>query len=104
VAQIAERIRQRIEATIISVAPGVTDHITVSIGIANAPEHGTDRVTLLRLADEALYEAKATGRNRVVAIGDRRGRVSIEPAVKSTGRRHRSPDVGDDLPMVGATG
>ena len=69
---IAERIRARIEATIISLSAGVTDHITVSIGIASAPEHGVDRVTLLRLADEALYRAKDNGRNQVVRVTDRR--------------------------------
>ena len=67
-AAIGERIRARTEATIISLSPGLTDRITISIGIATAPEHATDRVTLLRLADEALYRAKELGRNRVVTI------------------------------------
>jgi diguanylate cyclase (GGDEF)-like protein len=69
-AGIAERIRARTEATIISLAPGITDRITVSIGIANAPEQGFDRVSLLRVADEALYRAKDGGRNRVVGLHD----------------------------------
>jgi diguanylate cyclase (GGDEF)-like protein len=38
--------------------------IGVSIGIALAPEHGTDLASLLAAADEALYEAKALGRSR----------------------------------------
>jgi diguanylate cyclase (GGDEF)-like protein len=62
---VAERIRARTESTIISLAPGMTDRITVSIGIANAPDQGLDRVSLLRAADEALYQAKAAGRNRI---------------------------------------
>ena len=57
------------EGTIIALAPGVTDRIRVSIGIACAPQHADDRVTLLRLADEALYRAKEAGRNRVVFAG-----------------------------------
>jgi diguanylate cyclase (GGDEF)-like protein len=65
----AERIRSRTEATILSLAPGVTDRVTVSVGVAAAPVHGTDRVTLLRLADAALYRAKAEGRNRVISAG-----------------------------------
>lgn len=65
---VAERIRARTEATIIALAPGMTDRITVSIGIANAPDQGLDRVTLLRVADEALYQAKAAGRNRVGSL------------------------------------
>ena len=66
---IAERIRSQIESTIISLAPGLTDRITVSIGVASAPEQGLERVTLLRIADEALYRAKAAGRNRVDYLG-----------------------------------
>ncbi|MHB8892177.1 MAG: GGDEF domain-containing protein [Candidatus Limnocylindrales bacterium] len=62
---VAERIRSRTEATLISLAPGLTGRITVSIGIAAAPAQGVERVALLRLADEALYIAKGRGRNRV---------------------------------------
>jgi len=67
---IAERIRARTESTIISLAPGLADRITDSIGIATARDQGMERVALLRLADEALYQAKADGRNRVGTIGD----------------------------------
>ena len=66
---VAERIRSRTESTLISLAPGVTDRISVSIGIASAPLQAQDRITLLRLADEALYRAKQDGRNRVVFAG-----------------------------------
>ena len=62
---IAERIRSRTETTVLSLAPGLTDRISVSIGIAIAPAEARDRVALLRLADEALYRAKQAGRNRV---------------------------------------
>ncbi len=68
-ATVAERIRARTEATIISLGPGITDHITVSIGISIAPDHGLDRVSLMHLADKALYRAKEAGRNRVVGGG-----------------------------------
>jgi diguanylate cyclase (GGDEF)-like protein len=39
--------------------------VGVSIGIAFAPEHGTDTETLLKKADVALYAAKSGGRNDV---------------------------------------
>jgi predicted signal transduction protein with EAL and GGDEF domain len=39
--------------------------ISASLGVALYPEHGVDDVELLRQADEAMYEAKRSGRNRV---------------------------------------
>jgi diguanylate cyclase (GGDEF)-like protein len=65
-AEVAERIRVRTESTIIPLAPGLTGHLTVSIGIAVAPDDGSQQVMLLKAADEALYRAKLAGRNRVV--------------------------------------
>lgn len=63
--EVAERIRERTEATIIPLGPGSTGRITVSIGIAAAPNDGVERMVLLKAADEALYRAKQAGRNRV---------------------------------------
>jgi diguanylate cyclase (GGDEF)-like protein len=67
---VAERIRSRTESSLISLGPGITDRMTVSIGLATAPAQGNERLALLRLADEALYRAKEGGRNRVEYIGD----------------------------------
>ena len=66
-AEVAERIRERTESTIIPLGPGLTGHLTVSIGVAVAPDHGAQRVVLLKAADDALYRAKLAGRNRVVS-------------------------------------
>jgi diguanylate cyclase (GGDEF)-like protein len=41
--------------------------ITLSFGVAVFPQHGTSAEEVLRVADEALYRAKAAGRNQVVA-------------------------------------
>jgi diguanylate cyclase (GGDEF)-like protein len=65
-AEVAERIRERTETTIIPLRPGLTGRMTVSIGIAIAPDDGTERVLLLKAADDALYRAKLAGRNNVM--------------------------------------
>ena len=91
---VAERIRARTEATIIALAPGMTDRITVSIGMANAPDQGLDRVTLLRVADEALYQAKAAGRNRVGGLTVAAAhRLSPVGGQDGAARRPRKPAV-----------
>jgi diguanylate cyclase (GGDEF)-like protein/PAS domain S-box-containing protein len=45
---------------------GHTLDISTSMGLAIYPEHGADEQTLTRHADEAMYQAKQQGRNRVV--------------------------------------
>jgi len=42
--------------------------VTVSIGVAMFPEVSTDETELLMKADKAMYEAKQTGRNKVIAV------------------------------------
>jgi diguanylate cyclase (GGDEF)-like protein len=51
-------------------AEGVTAvrGLSVSIGVAVCPAAGTILERLLHAADAALYEAKNTGRNKVVSI------------------------------------
>ncbi len=41
--------------------------VTISAGVAIYPEHGTTEANIVKAADEALYQAKREGRNRVVA-------------------------------------
>jgi diguanylate cyclase (GGDEF)-like protein len=66
---IAERLRERIAAT-----PLRTDDLvvtmTVSIGVAAYGHHDQHWEAVLRRADDALYQAKMNGRNRV-DIGNR---------------------------------
>ncbi|MBV1862727.1 MAG: diguanylate cyclase [Nannocystaceae bacterium] len=53
----AEKLRADISASALGV--------TVSIGIASLPDDGHNWEMVLRRADDALYEAKSSGRNRV---------------------------------------
>ena len=66
--RIAERIRRYISGSPFRVAQG-SELLTVTISIGVAVLTGTPGDTpeaLLKRADEALYEAKAAGRNRVI--------------------------------------
>lgn len=64
----AERFRQAVEAIEIELPEGETLRITASFGVAimNVPTTMEDGDKLLKAADEALYQAKAEGRNRVI--------------------------------------
>jgi diguanylate cyclase (GGDEF)-like protein len=59
--QLAERIRERVAAE-----EFVGGRVTISGGIAEFPAHGQTAEAVISSADEALYQAKREGRNRVV--------------------------------------
>ena len=65
--EIAERIRRAVEIHKFSVSSKETINITVSIGVATYPETVNDTDQIVDIADECLYKAKRTGRNRVCA-------------------------------------
>lgn len=63
----AERVRRQMCASPFNVpGPPHPLEITVSIGVACSEDGEESPDTLMKRADEALYEAKRTGRNRVV--------------------------------------
>lgn len=65
---IAERLRAAIGALVADIGGG-TVRSTVSIGLAAYPDHDTgDLKALLLRADQALYQAKRSGRDRVVSF------------------------------------
>jgi diguanylate cyclase (GGDEF)-like protein len=59
---VAEKLRKFVEGWQF---PGVPRLVTLSAGVAAFPEHGTARDEVMRAADNALYQAKQGGRNRV---------------------------------------
>ncbi|WP_312224030.1 PleD family two-component system response regulator [Rhizobium rhizoryzae] len=66
-ASIAERLRGIIEAAPFALPSGGSLQITASLGIASFTAGVETPEQLLKNADRALYEAKNSGRNRVVA-------------------------------------
>lgn len=70
----AERVRSRLrELTVVHQGQSL-GAITVSVGVAVVPEHGTSPKEVLEAADAALYQAKRNGRDRVELA------VAIDPA------------------------
>jgi diguanylate cyclase (GGDEF)-like protein len=66
---LAERICERVAA---AEFPG--QKITLSIGVASLPSNGDTPDAVIAAADEALYQAKREGRNRVVQAQTKRSR------------------------------
>lgn len=65
---VAERLRHSVEDLLIQHEDSDTaPHVTISLGVASVyPETTGSPGILIKLADEALYEAKNSGRNRAV--------------------------------------
>ena len=62
---VAERVRKKVQARVVSIAPGQDVHVTVSLGGAFAPQWVRSSAPLwIDRADQQLYRAKAEGRNR----------------------------------------
>ncbi|HAY21308.1 MAG TPA: hypothetical protein DCY27_03915 [Desulfobacterales bacterium] len=66
----AEELRQAVHALQLEHRGQNIGRITISLGIAVYPQSGESPEALLQAADAALYEAKRTGRDRVVAAGE----------------------------------
>lgn len=65
--RIAERIRRDVGASAFRILGGEPLSITVSVGVAATMGADDTPASLLKRADEGVYEAKKAGRNRVVA-------------------------------------
>ena len=65
-----ERVRKTIASTLGDVVPLLGFTFTVSIGVAAFPVDAKTQEELVAAADQALYEAKRGGRDRLVVFGD----------------------------------
>ena len=74
---VAEKLRRKVAETVV---PPI-GQITISAGVASLPAHAESANELVRIADQALYEAKHGGRNRVV--------LSRKIRRERDGERHR---------------
>jgi len=67
---IAERIRKLVEDTMFEAGRDTPFRLSISIGVGTFPQHGRDRISLLDVADKAMYRAKSLGRNCVCSASD----------------------------------
>lgn len=68
--EVAEQIRKRVDNHLFPASPTdptQTMHITISIGVSSFPKDGKTALDLVQKADQALYRAKLSGRNRTCA-------------------------------------
>jgi diguanylate cyclase (GGDEF)-like protein len=68
---VAEKVRREIEKAVVPCDNAKGEKITVSVGVSTqTPAPGLTIGSFISIADEALYKAKETGRNRVVLGGE----------------------------------
>jgi diguanylate cyclase (GGDEF)-like protein len=63
--ELAERLRRAIETIAVEVRGGEDVFATISAGVASYALRAADETELIERADDALYESKRRGRNRV---------------------------------------
>jgi diguanylate cyclase len=64
-ADVADRLRKAVDTMVIE-THSCELKVSVSLGVAVSSPEAPDLATLINRADMALYEAKRSGRNRVV--------------------------------------
>lgn len=69
-AGVATRVCHRIESTPLHYSNKIIS-VTVSIGVACFPDHGSDFETVLKKADDAMYVSKKGGKNRFTLSGSK---------------------------------
>ncbi len=67
--KLAERCRQEVVQRHITHDSGIESQVTVCLGVCSTrPKQGDDPLAFLQCVDDALYQAKANGRNRVEVV------------------------------------
>jgi diguanylate cyclase (GGDEF)-like protein len=77
----AEQLREEVAKLKLEYNNKPLGAVTVSLGVAAFPDHAKESEELLRRADEALYLAKQTGRNRVVAYPADKQKTGVREGV-----------------------
>lgn len=68
--QLAEKLRAALEGMETGLADSKTVQITASVGVAQSSDRDASIAEILRRADNAMYLAKAKGRNQIIVAGN----------------------------------
>jgi len=104
----AEHLREMISTTDIAIpGTGAPVRITISGGIAMFPTHGQSTTELFRSADEALYESKRQGRNRIrvaASVGLDGGIARVPVRKRVLPHQRAFPQTTDRMPRCPLSG
>ncbi len=91
----AEHLREKISTTDIAI-PGtdVLVRITISGGLAMFPTHGQSTTELFRAADDALFESKRQGRNRILVATS----VKLDGGITKGTDADQETSISTDIP------
>ena len=81
--EVAERLRLAIRD--LSIPP--VDYLTASFGVAECPSSAQTSTDILKAADNLLYQAKRSGRDRVVGPASMKSNSAIAGDVQKEGKR-----------------
>ena len=97
----AERLREAVSEAIFTCEGGQKVGVTISVGIAaydprrsrSSAQRAPAAAELFRRADAAVYRAKESGRNRVVAWSGRGSRKAPSPSGRGASQRKKTARV-----------
>ncbi|MBI5681677.1 MAG: diguanylate cyclase [Deltaproteobacteria bacterium] len=77
---VAEKVRAAVEGCSVMAVSGMPQGVTISLGISTYPNISGDLKELVESADNALYQSKATGRNKTTKAVRAEKEISEEAA------------------------
>src|SRR6266566_2941544 len=75
----ADALRSEVKRLQLHYRKQTIGQLTLSVGVAAYPEHGSTSVELLKIADQCLYESKSRGRDVVTVASPQNARLPVDP-------------------------